>query len=360
MNAKVLSSPVLNLVSDANITTEWTASYPMTALMRIIAFVSGRIFIGPELNRSETYLGTTLHFGIEGYAVIPKMRPYPRILRPLAQYWVKECRRPEHSISVMENLLRPVIKARVRLSEQERPKDMMTWIMSNCPKGKEGNLSWQALYQLQIAAAAMHTTSNTMTHIFFDLAAHPEYLDPLRAEIKQVISEEPDGVLSKTAMPKLKKLDSFMKESQRMNPFSSTGFSRKILKSTHLHDGTIFPPGITVTVPVSQISMDPSIYADPETFDGFRFAKLREKKGDESKWQYVSTNKDSLNWGHGVHACPGRFFASNEIKVILCHLILNYDIKLQDGEGRPKNIFTEGGMIPDMKGKVLLKKRVRR
>ena len=336
---------------------EWTPSYPMTSLMRMVALVSGRIFIGPELNRNEEYLSCALNFAIQGFSVIPPMRRYPRWLRPVARYWVPECRKPEASVATMERLLAPVLSA--RLASDSRPSDMLTWILANSPSGRASDLTWQAMYQLQIATAAMHTTSNTITHIFFDLAAHPEYLEPLREEIVEVQRTEPLGILSKASMARLRKMDSFMKESQRLNPFSSTGFSRKIKTDITMKDGTVFPKHATVTVPVGCIATDPAIYPDPETFDGLRFYKLRgENKANDGKYQYVATNKEYLYWGQGVHACPGRLFAANEIKIILVHLILNYDIKLNEGESRPKNLFTEGGMIPDPQGKVWLRKRI--
>lgn len=329
----------------------------MRALMRIIALVSGRIFIGPELNRNEEYLSSALNFAVEGFNVIPAMRRYPIWLRPLAQYFVPECKRPLASINTMKRLLAPIIAS--RLESPQKPNDMLTWIMENSPSGRDNDLTWQAMYQLQIATAAMHTTSNTMTHIFFDLAAHPEYIPDLRDEILEVLNTEPTGLLSKTSIPRLRKLDSFIKESQRLNPFSSTGFSRKIKRAQNMPDGVVFPPGITVTVPVSCVAMDPELYPSPDVFDGLRFYKIREKEGNENKFQYVTTSKDWLNWGHGVHACPGRFFAANEMKIILVHLLLNYDIKLRDGGERPRNIWTEGGMVPDAKGEVLLKRRTR-
>jgi len=34
-----------------------------------------------------------------------------------------------------------------------------------------------------------------------------------------------------------------------------------------------------------------------------------------------------MAFGYGEHACPGRFFASNEIKIALIHLLLKYDWK---------------------------------
>lgn len=61
--------------------------------------------------------------------------------------------------------------------------------------------------------------------VMLDLASRPQYFQPLRAEIEQVIKEDGhdedgDGFLKlkKGSLTKLRKLDSFMKESQRLNP----------------------------------------------------------------------------------------------------------------------------------------------
>lgn len=61
----------------------------------------------------------------------------------------------------------------------------------------------------------------SLTNALYDLAAHPEYAQILREEIALVTAEEPSGKLRKKTMPKLKKLDSFIKESQRVNPLGS-------------------------------------------------------------------------------------------------------------------------------------------
>lgn len=72
--------------------------------------------------------------------------------------------------------------------------------------------------QVGLSLAAIHTTSNLLTNIMYDLAAYPEYIQALRDEIAAVIAE--DGTLKKTSLLKLKLMDSVMKESQRTNPVS--------------------------------------------------------------------------------------------------------------------------------------------
>jgi len=61
----------------------------------------------------------------------------------------------------------------------------------------------------------------TLTNVLYDLAARPECIEVLREEIERISAEEPDGKLRKKTMPRLRKLDSFIKESQRIHPLGA-------------------------------------------------------------------------------------------------------------------------------------------
>lgn len=66
----------------------------------------------------------------------------------------------------------------------------------------------------------------------------------------------------------------------------------------------------------------------------------------------------SLSFGHGLHACPGRFFASNEIKILLAYLIVNYNFRFPEGSTeRPKNIYSNTAVMPSPFAKVEFKRR---
>lgn len=63
--------------------------------------------------------------------------------------------------------------------------------------------------------------------MLFDLASRPEYIDELRREIDQVLAENGEDLdengnpyINKATFAKLKRLDSFIKESQRWNGLS--------------------------------------------------------------------------------------------------------------------------------------------
>lgn len=71
-----------------------------------------------------------------------------------------------------------------------------------------------SLSQLNFAALSANTTSQTLTNCIFNLATYPEYLPILREEVNKVLTEY-RGKWSLESMAKLKKLDSFIKETLR-------------------------------------------------------------------------------------------------------------------------------------------------
>lgn len=62
-------------------------------------------------------------------------------------------------------------------------------------------------------------------------------------------------------------------------------------------------------------------------------------------------------FGHGHHSCPGRFFVANEIKILIAHILLCYDIKLREGESRPANMYNNIMILPHMTAEVLFRRR---
>jgi cytochrome P450 len=137
-------------------------------------------------------------------------------------------------------------------------------------------------------------------------------------------------------------------------------FGRRVLKGITLSNGQYIPPGVVIEVPSAAIYTDNTHYPSPSTFDGYRAYKLRSsgKAADIARNQFVTTNETNLGFGYGRHACPGRFFAANEIKMILARLVLEYDVKMPgDGMERHEQIHM-GRLNMPHPGKTLMFKRV--
>jgi cytochrome P450 len=160
------------------------------------------------------------------------------------------------------------------------------------------------------------------------------------------------------------KLDSYMKETSRFNS-GVTNFQRKVLRGFTLSNGQYIPPGVIIEAPSHTIHMDDANFppnSEPaDVFDGFRYYKLRQSgtATDHAHNQFVTTNEHNLGFGYGNRACPGRFFAANEIKMILARLLLDFHFKNED-ESAVRYAQIDRGNItrPDI-SKNLLFKRVK-
>jgi cytochrome P450 len=91
---------------------------------------------------------------------------------------------------------------------------------------------------------------------------------------------------------------------------------------------------------------------------------LRNKERDDpisfkttEQYQFVAVSKENMSFGLGRHACPGRFFAANEIKLILAHMLLNFDLRMPDGQDkRYENITIAHSILPDSKKEILVRR----
>jgi cytochrome P450 len=103
--------------------------------------------------------------------------------------------------------------------------------------------------------------------------------------------------------------------------------------------------------------LDDDIYPNASTFDAFRFSKLREQPGNENRHQFVTTSPTHINFGHGKDACPGRFFAAQEIKLLLAHTLQNYDIRLEDPTKLPEGSWYDRSRKPNQTAQVQFRSR---
>lgn len=74
------------------------------------------------------------------------------------------------------------------------------------------------LAQITLSVAAIHTTSDLLTQLILDLAAHPSIVPALRAEIVRVLGTQG---WRKTSLYGLKLLDSCIRETQRLKPIGA-------------------------------------------------------------------------------------------------------------------------------------------
>ncbi len=139
------------------------------------------------------------------------------------------------------------------------------------------------------------------------------------------------------------------------------GFDRKVMSTIKLSDGTVILPGDTIAMPSGPIAQDESYYDDPLNFDGYRFYRKTTGTNDEarkSENEYTGIEPGNLSWGQGRFSCPGRWYASMMMKLLLATLVLEYDFEFAKSHSeRPSNFVMDVHVLPNMKHEILPKKR---
>lgn len=125
---------------------------------------------------------------------------------------------------------------------------------------------------------------------FYNLAAYPQYIPELRDEIRTVLAEH-NGVFTSSALQAMKKLDSFLKETMRLDPAGSVSFSRKVNKTFTLSNGQVIPAGVVIEVPAAAVSHDPEVFPDADKFDPWRFSRLREEAREAGQVEAAAQNQ---------------------------------------------------------------------
>ncbi|KZT05810.1 cytochrome P450 [Laetiporus sulphureus 93-53] len=166
-------------------------------------------------------------------------------------------------------------------------------------------------------------TSTTLAHIFYFLLSRPEYYTMLRAELDNVFANPMDH-LDHGTLASLAFLNAVITEALRLG--SSFFVPRIVPTGGFVLEGRHIPEGTIVAIAAYSQQMSPENYwPDPLGFRPERW--LPEGLGPGSK-----TEKTALfSFSSGPHACIGKAFAYQEMRLVLARLVLNYDMELAAG-----------------------------
>ncbi|KAJ6523111.1 hypothetical protein DFH09DRAFT_1330184 [Mycena vulgaris] len=177
------------------------------------------------------------------------------------------------------------------------------------------------------------TTSLAVTNAILNIWSAPpsqNVVAILREEAERVFTEH-NGEWTKAALCKLYRLDRILLESLRVSNIGGVALARRTKTDVALPHGLVVKKNNCA-----------------RNFDAFRFSRLREEATDEKPHgnvDLVTTSAHFLPFLHGIHAwCvnilhyrrwnvlmfrrnPGRFFVANSVKMILAHILIDYEIQ---------------------------------
>ncbi|KZO94422.1 cytochrome P450 [Calocera viscosa TUFC12733] len=339
---------------------EWKELVAYEAILRSVCRTVTRMFVGTSLCRNEGYLEISREFATTVIKAGFMISAFPNMMKSWVSEWLSPA--PDAIAKFLpytEALVRVREQLKEKYGEEEwevrKPNDLLQWFL-DAPGGPGPDPNALNITLLGMNFAAIHSSSMTMTHTFYYLAAHPEYATELREEVDERTKEHG---WTRESLDQMHKIDSFVKESMRLTPILVSSVGRRAMKSITLSDGTSLPKGAHIYANLWGTQHDPALWSDPETFDPWRFSRASAAGEGGAKNLFTTPTPEFLFWGYGEHICPGRFFAAQSIKLMLAHIVTSYDVKLRDGEGRPANTFFSNACVPDQKAKVLFRRRVK-
>jgi len=273
------------------------------------------------------------------------IRPLPNFLKGfVTRYILKDHRRRRSA----EDMVIALVKERQRKAAEgstEKADDALQVLMDTPPDFQTWT-PWdisQSILTLNIGA--VNLTVQALTHCIFDIALHPQFIPAIREEINDALKQE--GGWSKTAVDKMLKLESFIKESQRLHPHRIVTCSRKAQQDFTFSNGIVVPKGTEVAVPLLSLSMDDNHFASAQEFDGLRFYSP-DKNVPANRLSSATASPPLMGFGYGRHVCPGRAWAALELKGLCAYLIHHYDMRVQK-QPKSREFFALTGASMDEK-----------
>jgi hypothetical protein len=160
---------------------DWTPVPVYMKLVMMVAKISGRVFVGPELCRNKDYVDCAAYYTIDVINVqqdVKKINPW---LRPILAPRLDSMKRLHEREKMAHDVLFPIIRGREEAEAKdpngEKPDDMLAWFMTRRKDYGEFSTMELVKFQLGLIFGAVHTTSLSVTNMCvsfpMDLVAHP-------------------------------------------------------------------------------------------------------------------------------------------------------------------------------------------
>ncbi|KAG7414297.1 Cytochrome P450 monooygenase 3 [Fusarium oxysporum f. sp. rapae] len=182
-------------------TSNWT-SVPLYELMlRTVALLSGRAFVGLPLCRDQAWLQASIGYTVDCVSIRDQLYTWSHILRPFIGPFLPSVRSVRRHLRFAAEILAPLISQALQedgkqlqidalpMDQTEGRGTFISWLLRHLPEELR-TPEQVGLDQMLVSLAAIHTTTMALTKVIWELAKRPEYVEPLRAEMHDVFGPE--------------------------------------------------------------------------------------------------------------------------------------------------------------------------
>ncbi|KAK8146346.1 hypothetical protein G3M48_003229 [Beauveria asiatica] len=356
-------------------------------MRRVIAQALSRFIVGLPLCRDDDYLHLSYKVILGMVTTIWATLPYPDFIRaitgPLASWQTRR------DISSMQEHLEPLYQERISIlqgkdgaeSDQE-PQDLFMMMLRFAQKKRPDEYADLGIMTRRVCAAnfvAMHQSTVSVTNLILNIIgsdAEFSTVATLRDEITQVLRGTDGKDWTRDTFARMIKCDSVAREAMRLNfPLGTRGSMRTVMKDgLESPEGIKLQKGTTISWLASCAQVDADRFDEPQKFDPFRFSRESDKDDGKTgggggggrssssrhtKNAFVTTSPQYLPFGHGKHACPGRFMVDLMFKIILAQLLTRYDLAWpEEYQGKqPPSVWQGELSEPPPGARILVKRR---
>ncbi|KAK0641286.1 putative cytochrome P450 [Cercophora newfieldiana] len=353
-------------------TGEWKEVPLVETVSKITARMAGRLTVGLPLCRNEEYVDACCDAVDDFMIVAGVVRAMPHILRPLVGsamgWWYRS--RIERTKALLEPLYRKrvagILRGRDQMGDdEEEPKDYVQLMLRYAAEHRPDEFTSLDIMTRRLIIAnfgTIHQPSLLIANTLLNIIASDKNFDTIKTlkdELTDVFAstlEDPTESWDWTRanINRHEKADSLMRETTRMHTFGSRALLRKVVAKDGVttDTGIHIPHGRCVSFLAHPVHMDEDIFAAPDVFDPFRFHRMRKAEVDQAAragpLRFATTSPTHLTFGHGRHACPGRFLVDFQLKMVIAHVITRYDLSFPESYAgkRPENVWTADVKLP--------------
>lgn len=285
------------------------------AIKRIIAKVNCFVFFSEQLLQNQEFVEAALQFPFDVIMAAELVRMVPGFLAP---YLASLATRRHKASKTLFNVLAPIVEKRLEYRRSgdpvDKPVDCMQWLIDTSPRSNP----W-----------TVERMVGEIVAVWFSSVHQPAISDcNLRLGRSLPLPRICWSITTRV-------LDSFLKESTRYSSVDAITCRRKVLTPFTFSNGLRVAVGDWLCVPQRAMMRDKRYYKEPAAFDGFRFVtnthkdvKIENDTRGRHSGRFTDSSADWLMWGFGKTVCPGRFYASSVIKLIMAEVLEKYECTL--------------------------------
>ncbi|KAE9983849.1 hypothetical protein EG328_009463 [Venturia inaequalis] len=308
--------------------------------------------VGQELGLNEDFIKLAARYVEDAALVGELLGTCPKFLKPL---FGRLGMRISNADAMLSRLIQREITQRLAATNPAtKHKDCLQFLLEAAKTPKQRDPFRITQQTMGFLFAGAHQMPMFLSFALYELSLRPKLVEALKQEIADLGITNIDSARDGAQL-----LDSFLREVARTHPLSAISIVRRTMNPVTLSDGLHVPVGNWMGIPQDGILRDESFYPNADCFQADRFVESQNNPPSDHKGvrRFTFPGLSFPFWGSTKQACPGRFYVSMVVKMVLITILSEYEIEPVDED--VQSTWTFGPhMLPSSSLSIRIKTRV--